>query len=247
MQWRLISTSVPLSKRRATRDNNRLRGQSTLYRSGIKRPLSVSDEELPVPELGDDVGKMPEEENDPDHGLWGFFYNKSYLPKPTEEAAHGRSWTVQELRSKSWEDLHGLWWMCCRERNRIATAAHTRTHAEMGFGGAEGNARDDSVKKTMRAIRHVLTERFYAWEDARKLAEQDPEINLSGKGPIYTPTLHFENEESYFVEEPVADQADKTEQASEPKLDKSSPVVAVDPSSVPTESAKPVTDAPRSS
>ena len=28
----------------------------------------------------------------------------------------------------------------------------------------------------MRAIKHVLTERFYAWEDAVKLAEGDKEI-----------------------------------------------------------------------
>lgn len=30
----------------------------------------------------------------------------------------------------------------------------------------------------MRAIKHVLTERYYVWEDARKLAAEDPEINL---------------------------------------------------------------------
>ena len=30
----------------------------------------------------------------------------------------------------------------------------------------------------MRAIKHVLTERWYAWEDARKLAKRDPGVNL---------------------------------------------------------------------
>jgi len=37
----------------------------------------------------------------------------------------------------------------------------------------------------MQQIRHVLTERFYAWEDAVKLAKHDPEVDLSGNGPAY--------------------------------------------------------------
>jgi len=39
----------------------------------------------------------------------------------------------------------------------------------------------------MKAIRHVLTERYYLWEDAVELAKEDPEINLSGEGQVYTP------------------------------------------------------------
>lgn len=34
------------------------------------------------------------------------------------------------------------------------------------------------IKTTMRGIKHVLTERWYAWEDARILAETDPSVNL---------------------------------------------------------------------
>lgn len=47
----------------------------------------------------------------------------------------------------------------------------------------------------MRSIKHVLTERFYAWEDAVKLAETDPEVNLSGDGPAFTPSEYYEGEE----------------------------------------------------
>jgi large subunit ribosomal protein L47 len=36
----------------------------------------------------------------------------------------------------------------------------------------------DQVKLTQRAIKHVLTERWYAWEDARLLAESDASVNL---------------------------------------------------------------------
>ena len=52
----------------------------------------------------------------------------------------------------------------------------------------------------MVAIKHALTERFYAWEDAVKLAEDDPEVDLSGNGNPYTPLEYLEEEE--VVEEP---------------------------------------------
>jgi large subunit ribosomal protein L47 len=42
----------------------------------------------------------------------------------------------------------------------------------------------------MRAIRHTLSERWYAWEDARKEAETDPEIQFTQDGmAIYTPAI----------------------------------------------------------
>lgn len=39
----------------------------------------------------------------------------------------------------------------------------------------------------------MLTERYYSWEDARKLASTDSEVDLSGEGPPYTPG-HFEDD-----------------------------------------------------
>lgn len=41
------------------------------------------------------------------------------------------------------------------------------------------------VRKTQNAIKHALTERFYAWEDALKLAEKDPEIVINENGVRY--------------------------------------------------------------
>lgn len=49
----------------------------------------------------------------------------------------------------------------------------------------------------MGRIKHVLTERFYVWEDAVELARSDPEIDLSGDGPAFQPA-------AYLEEEPVA-------------------------------------------
>lgn len=41
---------------------------------------------------------------------------------------------------------------------------------------------------TQRAIKQVLTERFYSWRNAQEIAKEDPEINLSSDGPAYVPS-----------------------------------------------------------
>jgi large subunit ribosomal protein L47 len=186
---------------RDNKDHSKGRGESAIRRTGTRWRLSVSDEPLPKPIKPEDLAPV---ETDPNHGLWEFFANRDTVANPPEEdAKHGRAWMVEELRGKSWEDLHKLWWVCVKERNRIATASYERKRSKLGFGDAESAARDEEVKITMRGIKHVLTERQYAWEDAVKLAENDPEINLSGAGPAFTPSEYLEE-----YEEPVAEAAE---------------------------------------
>ena len=76
----------------------------------------------------------------------------------------------------------------------------------------------------MRAIKHILTERFYAWEDAVKLAEEDPEIDLSGEGNPYTPAEYLEDE----VLEGETAEAQEQEQENKQKS------ANVDPSTIPS-------------
>ncbi len=97
----------------------------------------------------------------------------------------------------------------------------------------------------MRGIKHVLTERYYAWEDAVALAEKDPEIDLSGNGPAYTPQeyLEAEAEEEALLEatkEPLAVESAEI-QEDQPKTPLNG---AADPSTIPV-STKERHDAPR--
>lgn len=141
---RTFATTAPRCKRTKhskTRDNNRFRGVSALRRTGLREPVSVSNVPLPKP-----VEFLPKIEVDPNHGLYAFFAGPDKLMNtPAEDREHGRAWSVEELRRKSWDDLQRLWWVCCRERNRISTADKERKRANMGFGAAESKNRDDAV------------------------------------------------------------------------------------------------------
>ncbi|CAF9930199.1 MAG: 54S ribosomal protein L4 mitochondrial [Heterodermia speciosa] len=196
-----FSTSTPWCKRKTSqrhhRDSNPDRGVSALRRSGLRHPVSMSKEPLPQPVLDHKRRKIEVAEN---HGLWGFFNKqKTVFPTPKQDDDHGRPWTVEELRHKSWEDLHALWWICCKERNRIATQQKERWKLGGGNGNRKAKKRDRYVQQTQRAIKHTLTERYYAWENARRVAMEDPqhryEVNLdpSEEHPAYTPRLYEDN------------------------------------------------------
>ncbi|KAF8863279.1 54S ribosomal protein L4, mitochondrial [Acephala macrosclerotiorum] len=194
------------------RDNNRERGVSTQRRTGLRQPVSVSKTPLPTPVL--DASKRSKVEVDPDHGLYQFFHSKEKpMNTPEEDAEHGRPWSVEELRHKSWEDLHALWWVSAKERNRIATEAYERKELDAGYGAFESEKRDVTVRRTQRAIKQVLTERYYSWRDAEVVAKNDPEINLSGQGPLYQPVDFMEEEPPAEI---AAEPEVKPEQVSAP-------------------------------
>mmetsp|Transcript_18261 Transcript_18261/g.23682 ORF Transcript_18261/g.23682 Transcript_18261/m.23682 type:complete len:158 (+) Transcript_18261:134-607(+) len=78
--------------------------------------------------------------------------------RENERTTHnvGRSWTVKELRRKSFDDLHKLWLVLYKERNMILTEMHHARRNGLVFPQPE---RKQKVKKSMGAIKVVLGER----------------------------------------------------------------------------------------
>ncbi|KAI0525913.1 mitochondrial 39-S ribosomal protein L47 (MRP-L47)-domain-containing protein [Xylaria bambusicola] len=236
-----FSSTPEYNSRRPRRDNNRLRGLSSIYRSGTRFRMNIDKSEVPKP-----AEYKPKIEVDPNHGLWDFFYTKDKpLLTPEETVEHGRGWTVEELRHKSWEDLHKLWWACVKEQNRLATAWREYKRLKLMNGEQEGEVRVGEVRRTMRAIKHALIERWYLWEDARTLAETDPEIDLSNAKSPYTPQDYYEYDnapEDINQDQPAA-QPESGFMAEEPRVTKPEDIEPSTISSKPLEpqqtSAKP--------
>merc|ERR1712029_99629 len=79
------------------------------------------------------------------------------VPREKREAERvGRSWSVKELRRKSYDDLHKLWLVLYKEKNMLLTETNlARRH---GYDLIQPDRRK-KVRKSMGAIRHVLGER----------------------------------------------------------------------------------------
>lgn len=179
-----FSTSPALLKK----DNNSNRGLSAVRSTGPRKrqTLSVRQKDFENQQLPTPVKIEEKPTGTQDHGLWDFFKDQKLLTTPTELSQHGREWTMGELRSKDWDSLHQLWWVCVKERNRLATEKLERTRLNAVYGDAEAKSRDEIVQKTMKAIIDTLAERTQAYQEALALASQDPSIDLSKTdGPQY--------------------------------------------------------------
>ncbi|KAJ5640939.1 54S ribosomal protein L4 [Penicillium herquei] len=152
------------------RDLNRTRGVSAIHRTGPRFKLGVSKYPLPKPVSPE---SLPARTKAPNHGLWGFFPpSREGMSTPEFDLQFGRPWAITELRDKSWDDLHRLWWVCIKERNRIATSNLERERLKAGYGAHESDSREKAVTVTMHGIKHVLRERWYAYEEAQRLYAQ---------------------------------------------------------------------------
>jgi ribosomal protein L29 len=71
----------------------------------------------------------------------------------------GRSWTAAELRNKSFEDLHVLWFLCLKERNYLLS--ERLYYRQIGMAAADPG-RLGKVRFTMARIKVVIGERARA-------------------------------------------------------------------------------------
>lgn len=120
----------------------------------------------PIEPLAHDV-QTPE-----NHPLWQFFgEQKSFLRTRSELEDIGRPWTIPQLRRKEFDDLHTLWYVCLKERNRLYRESQLLQDYTTRVGEESLDERntavdsvDKMVKTTMSRIRHVLAERYHSFK-----------------------------------------------------------------------------------
>ncbi|XP_052115329.1 uncharacterized protein LOC107478113 isoform X1 [Arachis duranensis] len=86
----------------------------------------------------------------------------------------GRGWKASELRLKSWDDLHKLWYVLLKEKNMLMTQRQMLNSQNLRFPNPE---RIPKVRKSMCRIKQVLTERAIDEPDPRRSAEMKRMIN----------------------------------------------------------------------
>merc|ERR1712194_465942 len=83
-------------------------------------------------------------------------FRDSVSVKKREVEEVGRSWSAKELRRKSYDDLHKLWYVLYKEKNMLLTEGNlARRH---GYELVQPDRRK-KVGKSMGAVKHVMGER----------------------------------------------------------------------------------------
>jgi len=79
-----------------------------------------------------------------------------FIPEKDENDTVGRAWEISELRQKSFQDLHKLWWVLVRERNMLETIRF-QCRAEKRVMPHFSRIR--KLKKSMARLKTVVGER----------------------------------------------------------------------------------------
>ncbi|KAG9070195.1 54S ribosomal protein L4 mitochondrial [Linnemannia hyalina] len=100
-------------------------------------------------------------------GVEEFFENGKSIP--TEKSWTGRAWRASELRVKSFDDLHKLWYVLLKERNVLAVQKEEARRFHISKQYFSNKGRQIKCQKSMARIKFVLNERRLAWVEATKL------------------------------------------------------------------------------
>lgn len=105
-------------------------------------------------------------------GLSEFFENGLSLPvfDPANRKIYGRAWSADELRRKSFEDLHKLWFVLLKELNLLSTQRAEATRMGQRWFGMH---RMYKCRLSMARIKTVLTERQSLHEQSVRLTKSD--------------------------------------------------------------------------
>ncbi|XP_063988260.1 large ribosomal subunit protein uL29m [Diachasmimorpha longicaudata] len=109
----------------------------------------------------------------PPHPLMEFFDDPKNWGQKNVKV--GRSWKLDELRIKSNEDLHKLWYILLKERNMLMTMEHAHAQEWELFPNPE---RVDKVEDSMENLERVVRERNQAYHYL--------ETGVHGERPVKT-------------------------------------------------------------
>ena len=106
------------------------------------------------------IGSSPQWSSN--EGLNAFLDPIRFIPEDKQkEEVSGREWEARELRLKSFDDLHGLWYVLLKEKNMLSTEKYVARANRVRMRSAQ---RIGQVRRSMAKIKLVLSER--AIEDA---------------------------------------------------------------------------------
>lgn len=88
----------------------------------------------------------------------------------------GRAWHASDLRRKSFDDLHKLWYVLYKERNVMLTLREKYRAVDRSFNQLDLN-RYLKVKKSMAAIKLVLAERRSFKEFLKEQQQEEEAAN----------------------------------------------------------------------
>mmetsp|Transcript_541 Transcript_541/g.629 ORF Transcript_541/g.629 Transcript_541/m.629 type:complete len:208 (-) Transcript_541:340-963(-) len=131
------------------------------------------------------------------------FFETSPDYKFGEKPLYGHAWTAEMLRTKSFEDIHKLWYVLLKEQNKLASEKYQLKVQGTPEPPCQGE-RLSMVKKSMIRVKTVLTERATATaEDKIQLTAMKQLIN--GPGPGKTAYLTVPDYREQLEKEMVKD------------------------------------------
>ncbi|XP_014670640.1 PREDICTED: 39S ribosomal protein L47, mitochondrial-like [Priapulus caudatus] len=105
-------------------------------------------------------------------GLMEFFDNPKVYGE--DQVKHGRAWKIDELRIKSNQDLHKLWFVLYKEKNMLLTMQEECRREAALFPSPE---RIDKVEESMENLNAVVEERNHAYREL----EEGEQANVDGQ------------------------------------------------------------------
>ena len=100
--------------------------------------------------------------------LKDLFQFTGFKPDARQQVATGRAWRPEELRLKSHDDLHKLWYVCLKEKNKLKSDWLMAKQLQQGFYGYSDLLK---VRMTMSRLLTIVNERKLLRNSYRKSLE----------------------------------------------------------------------------